>query len=423
MANAPRQKHSRTSGKPVTIDLAASESEAVPENPVHDTPEAETVAFDEPVAPETDTDTERDAPTHVTETAAPADKDGRSTPAGASTLAPPAGSRRGSAISGGIAGAVAALALAAAGQWAGLIPSPQRPPATDSVLQSQVAELAARIDALPVPQPQADTAALAEIPKVKSELSTLASKVGGFEKQLADTATAMAAAGDGSSPAIAAELAKLRNDVSALDARIEDAATKSAGATERAALAEQRAAALEEKMATMGGTANVAIPIAAAALKAAIDRGGTFAGELETYAGVSGDSQTVDELRTLAAAGVPTIAALQAEFDTAANAMIDALNAPDPSAGLVDRMLNSAKGLVRVRPVGEIEGETPEAMIARMEARLDVGDLAAALGEYEKLPEPAKTAGAAYAKKLRARIDVDTLVGAKLNAALGMTGK
>ncbi len=431
MAKPPRQKHSHPPHKkPVTIDLAAEDVAQAGE-----TPQAEPVAFAE-AAPAEDTTAPFDEPDAgkpdpvdpEPATAYAADPERT----GGSTDTAPHSPRRGSAIAGGAIGGLLALAIAGAGQWLGVVPVPRQAPA-DTVTQGQFAELRARVNALGTPPAPVDTSALETIPVIGANLEAVSTRVADLESRIANgTGAGNAAAlealaariaklesappSSAGSAASGAEIQSLRQDLAALAAKIADAGA-------RADAASDKANAMEEKMATLGSTADIATPIAAAALKSAVDRGGPFTAELETYAGVTGDTQTVEKLRALAGAGVPTVAALQADFGEAANAMLDAMYQPDASAGIVDRLMNSARGLVRARPVGEVEGDTAQAIVARMEARLGEGNLEAALAEYGKLPEPAKVAGAAFAARIGSRIEVNGLIAAKLNAALGAAGK
>ena len=142
------------------------------------------------------------------------------------------------------------------------------------------------------------------------------------------------------------------------------------------------------------GSGEVALAIAASGLKAAIDRGGPFAAEFETYATIAPASPDVEALRALAAAGVPSRQDLINGFSAAADAMLAATRMPDPDAGIFDRLADSAKNLVKTRPVGDIPGDSPEALVARMEIALGRGELDFVLAEAVKLPETAKTAGA-----------------------------
>ncbi len=82
----------------------------------------------------------------------------------------------------------------------------------------------------------------------------------------------------------------------------------------------------------------------------------------------------------------------------------------------------SAKSLVRSRPVGVIEGDSPEALVARMEVAVSKGDLDAALAEAGKLPDAARAAGIDYIGRLTARRDTDALVTRALTSALSAAG-
>jgi hypothetical protein len=98
------------------------------------------------------------------------------------------------------------------------------------------------------------------------------------------------------------------------------------------------------------------------------------------------------EFRDLAARGVPSRSDLMEAFPDAANRAIAAANPIDPDAGLVDRLMSSALSVVKVRPVGDVEGDTADAIVARTEARLLDGNLDAALSEWSTLPEASQAA-------------------------------
>ncbi len=144
--------------------------------------------------------------------------------------------------------------------------------------------------------------------------------------------------------------------------------------------------------------------------------------ELETYATVAPASPDVEALRTLAASGVPSRQDLINGFSDAANAMIAASRVPDPNASIWSRLGDSAKNLVKARPVGDIPGDSPEALVARMEVALGRGELDAVLAEAAKLPDAAKTAGAAFLDQVKARRDTDSLVTKALSLALTAAG-
>jgi hypothetical protein len=156
-------------------------------------------------------------------------------------------------------------------------------------------------------------------------------------------------------------------------------------------------------------------------LKAAIDRGGSFETELHTFGTVAGDDPAVAGLQAFAANGVPSRSELHREFPRVADTMLEATVQPDPDQGIAGRLLSSAMSVVKVRRVGDVEGETPEAIVARIEEGLRNGNLQASLREWDTLPEPAKATAQAFRQKLDARIQVENLVGGTLTRAVAGT--
>jgi hypothetical protein len=73
---------------------------------------------------------------------------------------------------------------------------------------------------------------------------------------------------------------------------------------------------------------------------------------------------------------------------------------------------------VSVRPIGEVEGAGVPETVARIEVAVNAGDLAKAMAEYEALPDAAKAAGAAFAVKLKARLEVERLVEQAIAGAM-----
>lgn len=359
----------------------------------------------------------------------------------------------GSVIAAGIVGAVVALAGAGGAAWyAGLLPPVASPQAADDgrleALRAELQSLKANIDELRNAPPASageEVSALVEDANARIDsLGTLVEDLRGQIAQLKDAAPAGGAAPD------SAALEELRTGLQALEervaslpasgggdtealkseiARVEEAARNAADIATSAADAasqagarldsiEESLAALSAKVEEQGETPAVALAIAASALKSAIDRGQPFTTELDTYASLAPDSPEIAALRELAASGVPTRAEIAREMSEAANRMAAAGRPADPSAGFFDRLWNSAQSLVQVRPVGEVEGTSVPAIVARIEAAVNAGDYARALAEYETLPEEPKAAGADFMARVRARQTADQLVDKALAAAL-----
>ncbi|OJU51477.1 MAG: hypothetical protein BGO03_09175 [Mesorhizobium sp. 61-13] len=214
------------------------------------------------------------------------------------------------------------------------------------------------------------------------------------------------------------DLAPVNEKLSALEASIKsatDAATEQSG---RLTSLEQSFASLSTTVEAQASQPKIALAIAASALKSALDRGAPFAAELETFAAIAPDAPQLATLRAYAEKGVPTRAEIAAETDAAANAMIAAGRPVDENAGFVERLMSSAESLVKVRPIGAVEGEGVPETVARMEVAVTQADYERALSEYESLPDAAKAAGAEFAGRLKARMEVEAQVDALISSAM-----
>lgn len=374
------------------------------------------------------------------------------TPDPAAAPAPqPARPRRASAIAAGLIGGVVALAGAGVLQYAGLLPSPGA--STDD--GAAVASLKAEIDGLK--QQVAglgDGSAAAGVEELRKALGESNATVGGLSSavdaleadlaalksaveagaadggtadveaatQLSSRLDALEAAvaalrqdGGGAAPA---DLAQLTGRIDAIEKAVNAAGAQTVDAEGRIAVLEKSLADIAAKVEAQADQPRIALAIAASALKAAVDRGGPFASEVETFAAVAPDSPELAELRALAKDGVPSRADLLAAAPDAAIAMIAASRVVDENAGFFERLLASAESLIKVRPVGVVEGEGVDAVVARMEAAVKAGDLAKALAEYETLPEGPKAAGASFAGQVRLRQKAEELVDRALAGAL-----
>lgn len=167
-----------------------------------------------------------------------------------------------------------------------------------------------------------------------------------------------------------------------------------------------------------------ALALSAAGLKAAIDRGQPFMGELERFATSGGEDekQVVGSLRQYAAAGVPTAATLAAQWNDAETAILDAVRPPVSASDVGDQVLSGLRSLVTVRPAGTSVSPSdpgPGATVARMDAAISSGDFAGWLTQWNTLPEAAKTASSDFAGKVRARVETDRLIDQTINSAIG----
>ncbi len=313
-------------------------------------------------------------------------------------------------IAAGIVGGLIALVCAGAIQYAGLLPG--RGAAKDNA--ADISALNAEIDGLK--QSIANLAA-APAPVAKPD-GALAARVAALETSAANGASGGSTGG--SSAGADQKIASLTAEVGQLKADL-GKATQSQATSE--AEVSKRLDDAEKKLSGPSQESAVARAIAAAALKAAIDRGGPFRPELETFANVAPDDPAVADLKSFAQTGVPSRADLIRQVTDVATAIVATTQNNDPNQSWTDRLMSGAKSLVQVRPVGNVPGDGVDAIAARFEDKVKNGDLPGAVNEWNSLPETAKSASAAFKQSLEARIRVEDLVSDALSKAIANTGK
>lgn len=363
---------------------------------------------------------------------------------GAGGMKPPSDTRgtasarpgRGTALLAGLAGGLIALLLVAVLQWAGMWPV-----GTAARGSGEVAELRMQIDELRQAMADDETGATSEdidarigeaveasVAPLRDELASLqadlpdgsgeAADLQPLQERLDAVESALATIGDGSPDGLQAEADER---LAALETRVE-AIEAGAGQDDELAARmdglEQELAAVRTEMGERADEPRAALVIAASALKMAIDRGDGFQSELETYASLAPDAESVASLGAFAEAGVPTRSAILADLPAAADRMVAAGRARDEGADFLGNLWQSARDLVAVRPIGAIEGDSTEAIVARLEAAVREGEYGTALSEYEALPAAAQSAGADYMEGVRARHEVDGLMDEALTGAL-----
>lgn len=420
----PRRAKSKK--EPLTIDATAADTETVAQpirsNDSDDppiSPEERAVEIeDEPVSSAADTSPPAEPETTSNEALLAADSeassakeipssepvpeeaaiDSRTTDAEKSPPPPPppatpsatrGGASASTLIAAGIFGGLVALALAGSMQYAGFLPNGS----AGSGTAEEIAALRQQVQALgqrPAPDPE-----------LQGRLETL-------EAAVAESAES--GAGD--------RLSALEQELAAVREAAESASGDSAGRLDQL---QQRLEAVETALNEPGAEEVAARAVAAAALKAAADRGGPFAAELQTFAAVAPEDPAVAPLQALSDDGVPTRSQLADRFPPVAEKIVEATRPAEQDQGIAGRLISSAMSVVKVRRTGEVEGDTPDAVVSRIENALRSGDLQAAASQWETLPEGGKAASQEFKQALDARIAVDALTGDSVARAVNAT--
>ena len=307
-------------------------------------------------------------------------------------------------------------------------------------------------------------AALAERPGGdESQLAQLEQRLAALESADATTGAAGEAAPDDGAAALQDAVTALQERLEALSARLpEDTQDRLSQLDQRLGAAEQAGSRLQElsgsvdqltqqlsadeqqgqQLASQIGTLDervseaesrleeaarnrnqaTALALIVGQLEAAIDEARPYATQVQALTAMtqdgagsdaaSGDAirQAVSALEPGAAGGVPSIGTLRQSFAPVANEIVHAARAPEGD-NLLNRATDNLMRLVTVRPVGDdVRGDTAEARVARAEAALDKGDLAAAVAELDQLEGRPADAAADWLAQAKARLGADQAV-------------
>jgi hypothetical protein len=204
-----------------------------------------------------------------------------------------------------------------------------------------------------------------------------------------------------SAPSDPAALQALQQQVATLESRL--AAQNPADAQ---ALASQIDARVAERMQEVTAEAERA-QVEAEAAKAAIAQRGALVAlntALDSGLDLEGSLQALGDagialpepLAALATKPV-SLADLQSAFPEAARAALSASRRASQGTGtMADRLKTFVMNQTNARPLAPQEGEGDEAVLSRMQAGIDAGQLAAARGMVDSLSEPARAAMASW---------------------------
>ncbi|AMN38635.1 COG4223 family protein [Rhodoplanes sp. Z2-YC6860] len=149
-------------------------------------------------------------------------------------------------------------------------------------------------------------------------------------------------------------------------------------------------AELQAKLRDTGAGADrpVRLAVAASALRAAVERGEPYATELAIVKPLTSDIPYINSLERFAASGLPSQATLGQELITIIRPMMTPPAEAPRDSTFLEKLQANAERLVRVRPIGEVHGDDPGALLARIEQRARDGNIAGAQAELRKLPMP-----------------------------------
>jgi hypothetical protein len=272
---------------------------------------------------------------------------------------------------------------------------------------SQIAERLARLEA-------ALAGLSADGGRAVGAADKLATKLAGVEKLAGEAGAARLAAErlQRDLGALKAETAGLRQGLEALKASVEEAIPAKLAGVER----DLQAVKKTEGERTAGAQ-RVLLALEIASLKRALDRGDSYARELDAARKAAAGAVDLAALDRFSTTGVPTLGSLGQDFRRVAGAALDAEATP-AEVSVLDRLMAGARSVVRLRKTQYAADDTSaEAILARMEAALKDGNIGETLAQGKRLPPKAAAAASGWLGRLEARYAADTAV-AEVEAAL-----
>lgn len=231
------------------------------------------------------------------------------------------------------------------------------------------------------------------------ETALAAGAVGGNLAAIGTTLAPNAAVGPGI-PAVA-PAPDVRKEIADLTARLAAAEAKTATLT----ALDTRIAKLEASdLLDLARRASFATAVAN--LMRASQGSGPFKTEYDVVAAMMPDDKRLAEIAPLAETGLPTIGTMIGTFGNVADAARDAEEAAKGKTWW-DRLWTHFTSLVSVRSVGETQGASTDARLARGEVRLKAGDLTAAVKELSPIGGVARDTLKPWLAQAKARVALE----------------
>jgi hypothetical protein len=305
----------------------------------------------------------------------------------------------GAALLGGVLGLAAAYGLA----WFGLWPTAPAPtPAADPRLaqlataipeletvtqttQSELAALNQRIGALETtpaaPSSPATTATPVDLTAIQADIAALSGRIDGL------AATPAPAADTGATEALRTELAALTARLDEVAARL---GTAEAGLRTLDTTMTETTATLADQPSDIGAV--LQLPLILSGFETAFATGRPFATELGALRAAVPNADIPTAIANKAEAGLIRPDVIANRFATVLPAML-AGRPVAADAQWQDGALDWFRSAIALRPTGEIEGDTPEAVMSRLEGAIARRDFVTAETLLAGLPAPMLAAG------------------------------
>jgi hypothetical protein len=283
--------------------------------------------------------------------------------------------------------------------------------ATIAQLDSGLAGLRQSIDAIPAP-------VAADLGPIEAEIKTLEDRIAAIG---AGASSADAEALATTIAGLQSRLADMQANLDRLDERVgrTDATLATLGGDLDAA---KTAIAVQNQ--TLGGaevSPAVRLPLVVSGLESAFASGRSYVPELQSLTALLPDLAVPEAISAKAAAGLPRPDLVARRFTDTMPAILAGRTATGTGDWAEDAV-EWAKALLALRPSGEIEGSSPDAVVSRLEAAIGRRDFAAASDLLGELPASMRAAAGEVGADIRALAAADAFLAGLRAQALAPAG-
>lgn len=251
----------------------------------------------------------------------------------------------------------------------------------------------------------ADVQASIPEPAMPVDLTPIEAELRTLQAQL-DAIAAGASGADAG--AIAESIASIETGISSLTARLNGVdSTVASLRTDLDAARQSLSQHIDSALPNEVGPA-LKLPLILSGLEGAFAAGKPFQMELDSLQTVLPDFVVPATLSAAAPTGLIRPDTLYARFQTA---LPEILAARDTTGqDWTQNAVDWAKSLLALRPAEEIEGDSPEAIVSRLEGAMERRDFAAALALVDTLPQAMRDEAALVSADIRVHAEADKLV-------------
>ncbi len=267
-------------------------------------------------------------------------------------------------------------------------------------VKASVAALETRLNDLQAAIPAA--AAPVDLAPITTQLDTLEARV-----------TAIAAgASSADAAALAESLNGIETSIAALTARLDQSDARLGEIDAIRTELNTAKASIAAQTQQLGGAdigPAVKLPLVVSGLETAFSAGRPYQGELDSLRALLPNLVVPEPVAAAATTGLQRPDALAADFRLAVPAILAGRTAQSTGDWGKDA-IEWAKALLALRPSGEMEGNSPEAIVSRLEAAVERSDFVAAAALFDQLPDAMQVAAGDVAGAIRTHASADGFI-------------